>query len=275
MRTPLMPEPSRSQPTKAICSKSPLLFLFVYSACFLIPVDVQAMEMPYSVYLGQMDGKSLWGMLEQGGWAMVPLAFCSLALLFLIIYGWRETSRGKFLPDSIIEELCGLLHLRNLSEAGKILRQNPSVLSRSLQMALERAHPDMKHANKEKVEAAFVENMESEENNIGQWINYLNVVAAVSPMIGLLGTVSGMIGAFSTISSGGMGRPEMLAGDIGEALITTATGLVIGIPAMIAYFILKNRLGNQLLATTQTANRLIEHLSGEISPEKPFLDRPS
>ena len=87
-------------------------------------------------------------------------------------------------------------------------------------------------------------------------------------MIGLLGTVSGMIGAFSTISSGGMGRPEMLAGDIGEALITTATGLVIGIPAMIAYFILKNRLGNQMLATAQTANRLIEHLADEIEPVK-------
>jgi len=87
-------------------------------------------------------------------------------------------------------------------------------------------------------------------------------------MIGLLGTVSGMIGAFSTISSGGMGRPELLAGDIGEALITTATGLVIGIPAMVAYFILKNRLGNQMLATAQTANRLIEHLAGEIEPLK-------
>lgn len=199
---------------------------------------------------------------------MYPLALCCLALFFLIIYGWRETSRAKFLPDSMIDELCTLLHLRDLKEAGKILRERPNVLSRSLQASLERARPDMADANKEKVEASFVEVIESEENNIGQWIHYLNVVATVSPMIGLLGTVSGMIGAFSTISSGGMGRPELLAGDIGEALITTATGLVIGIPAMIAYFILKNRLSNQMLATTQIANRLIEHLSGEVKPEK-------
>ena len=60
-------------------------------------------------------------------------------------------------------------------------------------------------------------------------------------MIGLLGTVSGMISAFDTMAAGGMGRPELLAGNIGEALITTATGLVIGIPAMIAYFIMRNR----------------------------------
>jgi biopolymer transport protein ExbB len=65
-------------------------------------------------------------------------------------------------------------------------------------------------------------------------------------MVGLLGTVSGMIGAFQTIATGGMGKPELLAGDIGEALITTATGLTIGIPAMVFYFVLKNRLDTRL-----------------------------
>jgi biopolymer transport protein ExbB len=93
-----------------------------------------------------------------------------------------------------------------------------------------------------------------------------NVVATVAPMIGLLGTVSGMIGAFQTISSGGMGRPELLAGDIGEALITTATGLVIGIPAMIAYFIFRNRLSNRMIEILQTATHLVDHLSGDITP---------
>ena len=61
-----------------------------------------------------------------------------------------------------------------------------------------------------------------------------------------------------------MGRPELLAGDIGEALITTATGLVIGIPAMIFYFVLRNRLNNIILATTQTATLLIDYLAGEL-----------
>ncbi len=243
---------------------SSVWLLFVVICGFLgIHNPANAMGAAPLVVFGQTQSKSLWGLLEQGGWAMYPLA-----LFFLIIYGWRETSRAKFLPGPMIDELCALFHLRNLDEAAKILTRHPSVLSRCLQTALERARPDMADANKEKVESSFVEVMESEENNIGQWIHYLNVVAAVSPMIGLLGTVSGMIGAFSTISSGGMGRPEMLAGDIGEALITTATGLVIGIPAMIAYFILKNRLGNQMLATTQAANRLIEHLAGEIEPVK-------
>jgi biopolymer transport protein ExbB len=67
-----------------------------------------------------------------------------------------------------------------------------------------------------------------------------------------------MISAFQTIGRGGMGRPELLAGDIGEALITTATGLVIGIPAMIAYFILRNRLNSAMIATAQAGTNLIE-----------------
>tara|TARA_Y100000588_G_scaffold14983_1_gene16072 strand:+ start:549 stop:737 length:189 start_codon:yes stop_codon:yes gene_type:complete len=59
------------------------------------------------------------------------------------------------------------------------------------------------------------------------------VIAGVAPMIGLLGTLSGMIGAFQAIGTKGMGRPEAFAEDIGEALITAASGLVIGIPSMV------------------------------------------
>ena len=77
-------------------------------------------------------------------------------------------------------------------------------------------------------------------------------------MIGLLGTVNGMISAFQTMSYGGMGRPELLAGDIGEALITTATGLVIGIPAMVFYFVLRNRLSNIMTITVQTITGLVD-----------------
>ncbi len=91
-------------------------------------------------------------------------------------------------------------------------------------------------------------------------LTYLNVIAAVAPMIGLLGTVSGMIGAFQTMATSGMGRPELFAGNIGEALITTATGLVIGIPSMICFFMMRNRVNNGMLATIQAANVLMDTL---------------
>jgi len=201
---------------------------------------------------------SLFGMIQQGGWAMIPLAGCSLAMFFLIIYSYLETRRARFIPDAALPQVRQALEAHEVENASETLRGSKTVLGKTLAPALLKLRSDRPNLNKDQVENLLIENLEAEENSVSQWINYLNVVAAVAPMIGLLGTVSGMISAFQTIGQGGMGRPELLAGDIGEALITTATGLVIGIPAMIFYFILRNRLGHQMIQTTQTASELID-----------------
>ncbi|GHC12653.1 MotA/TolQ/ExbB proton channel family protein [Cerasicoccus arenae] len=209
------------------------------------------------------EGKSLFALIGEGGWAMIPLGLCSIFMFFLIFYCWKETVRKKFIPEGMITQASSYLQARQVSEAQMALQESDSVLSRALVPALSKARPERHDANRAKVETILVENLESEENAVGQWVNYLNVVATVAPMIGLLGTVSGMISAFQTIGTGGMGRPELLAGSIGEALITTATGLVIGIPSMVFYFVMKNRLGNQMIATVQTASNLIDVLAEE------------
>jgi biopolymer transport protein ExbB len=156
---------------------------------------------------------TLFELLQQGGWAMYPLGSLSLALLALVLFAWMQTSRGHygFRPS----------------------RWNDFPVIRQLQDKARRG------ASMEDLSASI-------EANTIRWIQYLNVIATIAPMVGLLGTVSGMIGAFQTIATGGMGKPELLAGDIGEALITTATGLTIGIPAMVFYFVLRNRLDARL-----------------------------
>jgi biopolymer transport protein ExbB len=166
---------------------------------------------------------TLFELLKQGGWAMYPLGALSLTLFALILLVWLQTSRGFFglRPSrfndspitSQIEDRIGAIRGKSL-DSGR------------------RAQLD-----------DFLAGIES---GTLRWIQYLNVIATIAPMVGLLGTVSGMIGAFQTIATGGMGKPELLAGDIGEALITTATGLTIGIPAMIGYFMLRNRLDSRL-----------------------------
>jgi biopolymer transport protein ExbB len=203
---------------------------------------------------------NLWGLIQQGGWAMYPLGLCSILMLFLILHAVRETTVGRFVPEDLTDRLRPLIREREFSRASELLTARKTVLTRSLEAGLQRARPALPDANKAKIEETISEALEHEENAIGQWINYLNVVATVAPMIGLLGTVSGMIGAFQTISAGGMGRPELLAGDIGEALITTAVGLVIGIPAMVAYFILRARLDNRMMATAREAGRILDQL---------------
>ena len=191
---------------------------------------------------------------------MYPLGACSLLMFFLIFYSWRETTRKKFVPDGIEEECLGLLSQFQIDEAVDIFKNNDTVLARVMTKALHRIKVDVPEMNKPKAEATLVEHLEAEENAVAQWVNYLNVVGAVAPMIGLLGTVSGMISAFQTIGQGGMGRPELLASDIGEALITTATGLIVGIPAMISYFVLRNRLSTSVVATSQTAGDLLDEI---------------
>lgn len=199
------------------------------------------------------DTLNLWGLIQQGGWAMYPLGTCSLVMFFLIFYSWKETAPSKFFNAEQLRSASDALEQGELEQGRQQLAASSNLLARALAPALKKINK-----GREKTENLFIENLEAEENSVSQWVTYLNVVASVAPMIGLLGTVSGMISAFQTIGRGGMGRPELLAGDIGEALITTATGLVIGIPAMIAYFILRNRLNSAMIATAQAGTELIE-----------------
>jgi biopolymer transport protein ExbB len=196
---------------------------------------------------------SLWGLIQQGGWAMYPLGFCSVVMFFLIFYAWKETQRGKFYTPEQTNTASEHLAAGSTEACTAALTSKDTLLGRALPPSIAKLRQD-----REKAEALFIENLEAEENSVSQWVTYLNVVASVAPMIGLLGTVSGMISAFQTIGRGGMGRPELLAGDIGEALITTATGLAIGIPAMIAYFVLRNRLNSAMIATAQAGTEIID-----------------
>lgn len=231
--------------------------LAALAASTFLPLSAQAQEAAAPAE----SATSLFGLLQQGGWAMYPLGLTALFMFFLIFYCWRETGAGRFVPSGLLGALKDPLAQRDVDKARSLCAGVNSVLTRCLNAALAKARPEKTDANREKIEASFIDNVEAEDGAIGQWINYLNVVAAVAPMIGLLGTVSGMISAFQTIGQVGMGDPSALASDIGEALVTTATGLVIGIPAMVAYFIFRNRLNTHILKTVEAGGDLIDELA--------------
>lgn len=251
----------------ASCFRSPLYGsgakatrLLFHAGAITLPVLAHAQE---ATEAATDDSLSLWGLIQQGGWAMYPLGACSLAMFFLIFYSWKETSRKKFYTAGQVQAASQAVASKDFDQSRSAMNETNTLLGRALTPALAKLS-----ASREKAENLFIENLEAEENSVSQWVTYLNVVASVAPMIGLLGTVSGMISAFQTIGRGGMGRPELLAGDIGEALITTATGLVIGIPAMIAYFVLKNRLNTAMIATAQAGTEVLEATELTTHPEK-------
>lgn len=212
-------------------------------------------------------GSSLWSMISQGGWAMYPLALCSLTLIYLVIHCGRETRKRAFGDESATLQIASLCGEGSISDAVKQASSEGTRLGRSIANGLRKAEAIGPRDPIESVENEIFDSLEIEENEVGQWIHYLSITANVAPMIGLLGTVSGMIGGFQTMASGGMGRPELFAGDIGEALITTATGLCIGIPAMVAHAVFSNRLNALMVEAGRRAGIVLDALRS--APEQP------
>jgi biopolymer transport protein ExbB len=192
-------------------------------------------------------------MLKQGGWAMWPLGMFSSAMLFFIIRNSMLLRQKSLLRADLKEEIEAKLKASDVAGAREICQSNPSLMTSVLDAGLERINErdfDPAHVS-EAIEEAGNEQMVS----FMKPINYLSIIGGTAPMLGLLGTVSGMIKAFQTIAAGGMGKPELLAGNIGEALITTAAGLIIAIPAMISYFIFKNNF----IKNMSTMGRMVSH----------------
>jgi biopolymer transport protein ExbB len=188
-----------------------------------------------------------------GGWCMWPLALCSIAAVFFAIRNAIMLRTKNLLRADLKPQLEKLMASRDLKGVREVCQNNPSLMTSVLDAGLERiSENDFDPAHvKEAIEEAGNEQMVT----FMKPINYLSMIGSVAPMLGLLGTVSGMIKAFQNIAMGGMGKPEVLANNIGEALITTAAGLIIAIPAMTFYFIYKNNFIKHM----STMGRMVGH----------------
>jgi biopolymer transport protein ExbB len=195
-----------------------------------------------------------FGMLiKQGGWAMYPLGLFSVAMFYFIIRNSMLLREKNMLREDLKGQIEELMSNRDIAGVRELCAANDSLLTAVLDAGMERISEE--HA----YDAQHVEAIEEAGNEqmvtFMKPINFLSIIGGTAPMLGLLGTVSGMIKAFALIAQGAMGDPGKLAGAIGEALITTATGLVIAIPAMIAYFIFKNNF----IKSMSTMGRMVGH----------------
>jgi biopolymer transport protein ExbB len=219
---------------------------------------------------------SLWDMLKQGGWAMYPLGLCSFALIALIVMNFRQVSQKKMVPAELVSEYRGLAARQDIAGIWQRASASDVFFARGLAAGLRHINPDDLEGCKPRMEEAISEVVSRQESQTGFWINFLSLVAGIAPMLGLLGTVSGMIGAFQKIGAGGMGKPELLAADIGEALITTATGLTIAIPAMFFYFLFRNMLNRILVAAEEEYSVIMDEVTGtgitEIVGDEPVAE---
>lgn len=182
---------------------------------------------------------TLWQLWVVGGWAMYPILLVSVIATAFTVYGYINFGEKKMVREDLIPKLRDAVKRLDIAEASTLCNANPGVMSRILNNGLVRLSGDS--LDVVSVEKAMTDTS-VEENQAGlKPLNYISVCASIAPMFGLLGTVSGMIKAFQKIGLGAMGDPEKLANDIGEAMITTAYGLIVGIPAMFFYFYLKGK----------------------------------
>lgn len=185
---------------------------------------------------------SLFTKVKQGGWAMYPLGILSMSAFALTIYNFIALRKKDFFDDEVATQLGDKLNTLDITGANSLCKDQPSPLTRIVGHGLDSIKGG--HIDAELFRQRLEAGSSKELAKPYIVINYLSIIASIAPMVGLLGTVSGMVKAFDSIATVGMGQPEVLAGNISEALITTASGMLVGIPAMFFFFYFKNQYGN-------------------------------
>ena len=214
---------------------------------------------------------SLIELVRTGGWAMYPLGLFSFTMTVLVIQNFISLRSKTLLHTEQMPELLEMMLSKKVKTALIYCRKHPSMFANTFGAGLERCLDGEQSINfdkvKESVEEASIEQM----SRLMKPIDLLSIIGASAPMLGLLGTVSGMIKAFHTMGSQGMGKPELLAANIGEALITTATGLVIAIPAMFFFFYFKKGFQKTLATLGRNIGFLFDALETGKKPVS-FMD---
>ena len=214
----------------------------------------------------EQPGMSVMELLLKGRWFMIPIGLCSLLGLGVIVERLMALRRGTILPDGFMAEMKAVFrHRDNDRQLGlRYCAENDCPLGRIMSAAI-RKMPK----GDEAVERAIEDTGGNEVAKLRRNLRMLYAVAAVSPMLGLLGTVWGMIQAFQVASKAGLGRAELLATGIYEALVTTFGGLVVAIPVLIVYYYLLSRIDQIVAEMNDLSVEFVDHYFEEADAEKP------
>ncbi len=200
----------------------------------------------------------MFELLKAGGILMVPIVACSILALAIILERFWTLRVSRVAPQETINELWRWIKKKELNGRKLKALQGSSPLGRVLAGGLMNA----KHGRE-----IMKESIEHEASQVihelERFLNPLGTVATITPLLGLLGTVIGMIKVFAEIQLAGVGNAGNLAGGISEALITTAAGLSVAIPALIAHRYFIRRVDELVVSMEQEAIKLVEVVHGD------------
>lgn len=196
-------------------------------------------------------------LIKAGGWLMLPIVLCSVIAFGIVAERLWTLRRKRVTPPHLAAEAWRWLQKGELSDDHIKALRNNSPLGRILAAGL-----SQRHGNRSQIKEAVEDTGRHVVHELERYLNTLGTIAAITPLLGLLGTVIGMVRVFTAITAHGVGDPGALAGGISEALLTTAGGLTVAIPALIAYRYLRGRVDELVVEMEREAMKLVDALTG-------------
>jgi biopolymer transport protein ExbB len=192
---------------------------------------------------------------QAGGWLMWPIIACSVIAVAIILERLWTLQEKRVLPASVANHVVELIQ-RDQIDAKQLQEvHQSSAFGQVLAAGL-----SYRHAPRDLIKEVVEDSGRHAVHELERYLSTLGTIAAISPLLGLLGTVSGMIRSFTAITANGVPNPAVLAGGISEALIATAAGLTVAIPSLIAYRYLRGRVEALVVRIEKESMRFIEAL---------------
>ncbi|MCH8071118.1 MAG: MotA/TolQ/ExbB proton channel family protein [Proteobacteria bacterium] len=194
-------------------------------------------------------------MVKAGGWLMAPIILCAIVAMGIILERFWTLQQKRVLPEDLTSKVWGWVKTDSLDQSRIQTLHQGSPLGQILAAGL---------INRDRERVIMKDSIEDTGRHVvhelERYLETLGTVAAISPLLGLLGTVIGMVKVFAVITTSGVGNPTVLAGGIAEALLTTAAGLTVAIPALIGYRYYRNRVDTLVVNMEKEAIKLVEAL---------------
>lgn len=191
----------------------------------------------------------------KGGVAMYPIILCSIVVLAVVMERLWVLRRNRVIPGEFIQNLENLISQKKISEAVFLCQGNHSSIARVIFAGLKNAGKGL-WLVKESIEERGIREAVVLEKRVA----ILSTIATLGPLLGLFGTVSGVIKSFNAISIHGSNDPMLLAGGIAEALVATASGLAVAIPALICHRFLKDKANALIFDMEEYSIKIVELL---------------
>lgn len=191
--------------------------------------------------------------LWKGGVLIIPIVICSVIALGVFVERVIAMRPGKVFPPDLADSIYDLVKKGQYDGAVTVASQRPGALSSLVLACL-----NSKHLGRAQTKEMMEEVGSVELGLLGRWLGALSTIATVSPLLGLLGTVTGMIKVFKSVASVQDPQISQLAGGIWEALLTTVAGLVVAIPAYLCFRFLESRLERMASAMQEYGLKLLD-----------------